>query len=266
MSWKSGLIVMTVMLCMAGPARAQATLSTTTEDGVTIYGAAYFADLDASAPLILAFHQGGANGRGEYGPLAPWLNELGFRVIAWDQRAGGEAFGQTNRTSAFLPPDTPNRFCDAAADLQAALDFVIERNLADRVVVWGSSYSGALVFRLAAENPETVRAVIAFSPAAGEPLADCRARDWIDQLEVPALAVRPASEMARDSSIEQRDIFWAAGVRIRVIENGVHGSSMLVDERTGADMSADRNGIAAWLRSVAGLAAPTASTSEPVLP
>ena len=49
------------------------------------------------------------------------------------------------------------------------------------------------------------------------------------------------------SAIAQREILEAAGVEVVVVPDGVHGSSMLVDERTGHDMSEARARVAAWL-------------------
>ncbi len=56
------------------------TITTATSDDVTIYGEVYFGELDNTAPLVLLFHQGGSNGRGEYAELAKWLNEAGARL------------------------------------------------------------------------------------------------------------------------------------------------------------------------------------------
>lgn len=224
------------------------TLSTQTADGVTIYGETYMGDLDDSAPLVLLFHQAGASGRGEYAEIAAWLNASGVRAIAWDQRSGGNHFGGTNRTVDGLADGTPAEFCDAYPDLAAALD-ATERAVGNGpVFVWGSSYSAALVFRLAAEHPARVAGFLAFSPASGGPMAACRARQWFDALQSPALVLRPASEMERESSIEQRDLMEAAGIEVHVVENGVHGSSMLVDSRTEHDMAPARAHVLAWIQ------------------
>ena len=223
------------------------TISVVTSDGVQIYGERYFGDLGGEAPLILLFHQGGSNGRGEYAGIANWLNGEGYRALAWDQRRGGESFGSENRTLAGLEEGAEYGYCDAAPDLQAAIDYVRAEGLAERVVLWGSSYSAALVFQMAADNSDAVSGVIAFSPASGGPLADCLARQWLDEIEAPMFAFRPKSEMASSSAQEQKQIFEAAGVKVFVAENGVHGSSMLVDDRTGQDMSAIRREVADWL-------------------
>ncbi len=226
------------------------TVSAVTADSVTIYGDVFFGELDAASPLLLLFHQGGANGRGEYTEIASWLNDAGYRAIAWDQRSGGDMFGESNRTVAGLSDETPSGYCDAYQDLEAALTFVISEGMAEQVIAWGSSYSAALVFRLAAENPDRVSGVVAFSPASGGPLVNCRARMWVNDVKVPMLVFRPDAEMARETSVEQRDILTTAGVSFRVVENGVHGSSLLVDGRTEHDMSRDRTALLEWLGEV----------------
>lgn len=226
------------------------TVATQTVDGVTIYGERYYGGLDATAPLILLFHQGGSNGRAEYAPLANWLNDAGYRAIAWDQRAGGDVYGESNRTVDHLPDGSAPSYCDAYPDLQAALAFAISHGEAEEVIVWGSSYSGALVFRLAAENGGKVSGVLAFSPASGGPMASCRARQWANEVQAPAIVFKPASEMARETAEEQRQILESAGVAFSVVDNGIHGSSLLVDARTENDMSSTRAKVIAWLEDL----------------
>lgn len=245
-------IALTGVATLVGFVEAQVPTSVTTQtfDGVTVYGESYFGSLDAGAPLILLFHQGGSSGRGEYAELAPWLNAAGYRAIAWDQRSGGEIHGQENRTVAELDANTDPGYCDASPDLQAALDYVTAQELADEVILWGSSYSGALVFRLAAENPDRVSGVIAFSPASGSAMVGCEARMWLDAVADPTAAFRPASEMARPSSVEQREVFIQSGAEFHVLEHGVHGSSMLLDSRTGHDMSEGRHTVLRWLEGL----------------
>lgn len=241
-------------LAAAGPRQVEVT----TNDGLTVYGTLHTDGLTETAPLIHLFHQGGSNGRAEYGPIIPWLNESGYRAIAWDQRSGGETYGGENRTKAELSGQ-PDGYCDAYADLEAALLDTAEIAGEAPVLVWGSSYSGALVFQLAAKHPGKVEGVIAFSPASGGPLAECKAALFLDGLQDPAFALRPASEMERESSVVQRDLFGEHGISFRVIENGIHGSSALVDERTGHDMSADRKAVLDWLAEIA----PAGESSNP---
>lgn len=226
-------------------------ITAVTSDDVTVHGETYFGALDKSSLLVLLFHQGGSNGRGEYAEITQWLNEAGFRAMAWDQRAGGETYGEANRTALGLAEGVPDAYCDAYPDLLAALDYVLEASLAEQVFVWGSSYSAALVFRLAAERPDVVTGLLAFSPASGGPLQECRARMWIDEVTSPVYIFRPASEMERESSVEQQEILTAAGENFLVVENGVHGSSMLVDARTAHDMSSARETVISWMKHIA---------------
>jgi len=234
----------------ANQAAQSKTVVTATADGVQIYGEYQFGTLDEQAPLILLFHQAGSNGRGEYADIIPWLNASGYRTMAWDLRSGKTRFGFDNRTAMGLDADEKIAYCDVSPDLQAALDYVVQQGLADRAVVWGSSYTASLVFKLAADNPQRVSGLAAFSPAAGGPMVDCRARMWVKQVQAPVIVFRPDKEMELASSQEQRDILKAAGAEFHVISNAVHGSSMLVDERTQHDMSGARSIMTDWLQQL----------------
>ena len=237
---------------------ASKTLTGTASDGVTFYGEYYHGNLDKSSPLILLFHQGGSNGRSEFEPLIPWLNGLGYRAIAWDQRTGGNIYGGENRTIAghpespeiLLPENREARYCGAYLDFKGALDLVIEKGLAEKPIVWGGSYAGALAFQLAAENPKVVKGLLAFSPSSGQWMAKCRTRNWADKIAMPAIVFRPESEASRANSVEQRKILEAADIEFHVIENGVHASSILVDARTEHDMSDVRATVAEWLQKL----------------
>jgi len=123
-----------------------------------------YESLDSSATLILLFHQAGWS-RGEYREIAPQLVERGYRVMAVDQRSGGGVNGVPNETHRrAAKKGLGTSYLDAYADLEAALAYAHEALKAERVIVWGSSYSASLVFRLAAEHARDVAAVMAFSP------------------------------------------------------------------------------------------------------
>jgi len=225
-------------------AEASRTVTMTAADGTAVYGETYFGELGPDAPIIALFHQAGGDGRGEYGPLINWFNENGFRVIAWDQRSGDGLFGGENRTAAAFEEDPG--YCAAYPDMQAALNYTVKAADGAPVAAWGSSYSAGLSFRLAAENGDKLTAVVAASPAASGPMEPCKLDDYLDKVTVPVLALRPRNEM--EATAGQAEMLKAAGVDFYVIENGVHGSSGLVDGRTEHDMSADRAFVAAWLR------------------
>jgi len=210
------------------------TISFQTPDSITIIGDVY--KVDEKAITILLFHQAGANARGEYHTIIPRLLEAGYNVFAFDQRVGGQRFGSFNRTMTAIENNRYG-YCDAYPDLNSALDYVIAQGYTGKKIIWGSSYSAALVIQLANKRPEDVTAVLAFSPASGGALENCLPNPFVEGLKVPLLALRPASEMEYEDVKVQLEMIKSFRHETFVSENGVHGSSMLVEERTGSDVS-----------------------------
>ena len=129
-------------------------------DHVEVFGD-YYPTGKQENPLILLFHQAGAN-RGEYTTIGPMLATLGFNALAIDQRSGGNAWGRTNETVKHLGKSTD--YGEALLDLKAALQWAKSSGHTGPILVWGSSYSAALVFLLAAEHRNEIKAILAFSP------------------------------------------------------------------------------------------------------
>lgn len=208
-------------------------VSITAADGVKIYGE-YWPAAAKDAPLILAFHQAGSS-HAEYAPLAPRLNGAGFSVLAIDQRSGDGQFGGTNKTVAGLGRST--NYDAAFADLEAALAWGRQRAGTAPILVWGSSYSAALVFKLAAKHPGDVGALLAFSP--GEYL------DASDAVHTAARAVR--IPVFIDQSSDQTEIDQSRSIlaalpgtdKAQFVSAGksVHGTATLRADRNpnGAD-------------------------------
>ena len=139
------------------------TIDFPTSDGIDARADVYRSE-NASAAVVLLFHQAGWS-RGEYREIAPKLTKLGYRVMAVDQRSGGAVNGVPNETRRRAAKKRlPLGYLDAYPDLKAALDHVHNEMKAERIIVWGSSYSASLVLRLTAEHPERIAAVVAFSP------------------------------------------------------------------------------------------------------
>ena len=204
-----------------------------TSDSIKIFGDLYISD--QSDPVILLFHQGGSNARAEYGPIIPRLLEDDFNILAIDQRQGGQYFGGYNRTIANVPTynysDTYT-YCDAYNNLESALDFVIENDFTGKKILWGSSYSATLSIKLAHERQQAVDAVLAFSPASGKPMEGCNPEPFLENLTVPLLFLRPRRELQSERSQNQLDLVKSYNHQTYIAENGVHGSSMLVETRT----------------------------------
>ncbi|NNE18210.1 MAG: alpha/beta fold hydrolase [Myxococcales bacterium] len=163
----SGVAVLAVVLAgTVGTALADSgvkSIDFPTEGGIQGRADVYTSK-NESATLVLLFHQAGWS-RGEYREIAPKLVEAGYRVMAVDQRSGGVVNGVKNETHRRATKmGLPRRYLDAYADLEAALRYARKELGVTRIIAWGSSYSASLVFRLAAEHPEVVTAVMAFAP------------------------------------------------------------------------------------------------------
>ena len=215
-------------LMLAAPSWAAAEpVTVTAADGVKVYGQ-YWPVPRKNAPLILAFHQAGSSHL-EYAPLAPRLNRLGFNVLAIDQRSGGAEFGGQNRTVNALGRSAA--YDAALADLDAALAWARSRVEGAPVLAWGSSYSAALVFLLAAKHPDRLQGLLAFSP--GEYL------DQPDAVVKAAGSVRVPVfiDQAKDSDevTASRTIFKALPTTDKTLfvaqVGGVHGSATLREDR-----------------------------------
>ena len=233
-----GVIATVLILLLSSAAQAKPDeISFDAADGIRVYGDVYRSEQGSSAATILLFHQAGSDARGEYSHIAIRLMENGYNVLAIDQRAGGDRFGGVNRTMAAAERQDYS-YCETYLDLDAALKFMRAEGFDGPLAVWGSSYSAALVFQLAAKNAEDVDAVLGFSPASGSPLKDCMPMPYVEQLEVPMMALRPQSEFEIESVQAQMKEFDARGVQTYVANPGVHGSSMLNADRVGESTEA----------------------------
>jgi alpha-beta hydrolase superfamily lysophospholipase len=256
MSIDTTILVTIAALAAPAAASAQAAAALGAEevrfraaDGTTVYGDLHHARNGTAGPVIVLFHQAGSNARGEYQDIVPRLLENGYSVLAVDLRLGGSRYGSENRTvTAGRLPDS-NAYCSAYPDLTAAWDYLVERGFTGPRFAWGSSYSAALVIRLAAERASGMAGVLAFSPASGEPMAGCRPEQHIDGLAVPALILRPQAEADMASVTTQIERFRAAGKQVHVARPGTHGSSMLVAARVDGDTEATWTVVLEFLRT-----------------
>ena len=220
-------LVPAMMMCLAGPATAQQTVNLMAADGVRVH-AQHWPAAGAKAPLILAFHQAGSSSA-EYAPLAPRLVRAGFSVLAIDQRSGGGEFGGKNTTVAALGRSTT--YDAALPDLEAALAWGRAHAHGAPLLVWGSSYSAALVFVLASKHPADVQGLLAFSPGEylGRPNAVSQAAR---SLTLPIFITQASSE---DEIEQSRSVFQAVPSRDKTLfepkGRGVHGSATLRADR-----------------------------------
>ena len=222
-----------------------------TSDSIRIIGDLYAKDKTANT--ILLFHQGGSNARAEYGSITPKLIEMGYNVMATDQRVGGQIYGSYNRTLANIPTHSFGdgyTYCDAYNNLESALDYIINKGFTGKKIIWGSSYSASLVIQLAANRNDDIDGVLAFSPATGGSLKNCLPSPYLESITIPLLILKPRSEMDSESSTRQFELAEKYNHQTYIAENGVHGSSMLVKERTGSDVDQTWEVVEAFLDDV----------------
>jgi predicted alpha/beta hydrolase len=225
------------------------TLTFPAPDGVPITADLY-APHPPTAPFIVLFHQAGFS-RGEYREIAPRLGELGFNCLAVDQRAGEGVDDVANETAAAaVARGKPTDYLAAIADMRAAIAVVRRDHARGRLILWGSSYSAALVLVLGADQAIAPDAVVAFSP--GEYFEDLgKPADWI-ATQARGLAVPVFLTSARDEAAQYRGIA-AAIVPARLTAfvptgKGRHGASALWPRE--ADHAAYWTAITGFLRRV----------------
>lgn len=226
-----------------GPALPREPNMLKTYDGTSIAGWLYKAAKPKA--VILLFHQAGSS-KDEYGTIAPRLAAMGYTAYAIDQRSGGDLFGdnstvhRTGKSTGFL---------EARQDLEAALAWGRTQGLP--VIIWGSSYSAALVFEVAADNPASVDAVMAFSPGEylgdGNPVTKAAAR-----LRVPVYvtSAKDPKEIAAAKAILAA-VPGARKLQYVPDTGGTHGSSTLIKDKDPAGYEANWRAVEAFLRQVA---------------
>ena len=152
------------LVLFASMASSSETVTFPSEDGLLITADIHAPYNNGEAPVIVLFHQAGSS-RGEYFDIAPWLNTLGYNCMAVDQRSGETIRGIENETALKAVKESrATGYIDALPDIRAALAYAHRHYGKGQVIVWGSSYSAALVLKVAGDSPGQVDGVLAFSP------------------------------------------------------------------------------------------------------
>lgn len=218
-----------------------------TADQIPVVGKLYSAPNPKA--IIVLFHQAGSS-KDEYNNIAPRLVKLGYTALAIDQRAGGSLFGD-NSTATVIGKQVP--FIDAQKDLQGAVDWVREQYdpLKLPVILWGSSYSAALVFPVAVDNDDVVRAVLAFSPA--EYFDDTHfVRKAAAKVTAPVFITQAKDGEEIAAAKQIFDTLPGPNKQQFVPKTaGVHGSSTLIDARDPKGAAENWAAVEAFLKKVA---------------
>lgn len=214
------------------------------KDGLLITGNLY--EIDKNKPVILLCHQAGYN-KYEYADIAPKLNQMGFNVMAIDQRSGGSFAGKDNETlKRATEKGLSTEFLDAEQDMEAAVDY-LNKKFKQKVILWGSSYSSSLTLFVAQKN-KRVKAAISFSP--GDYFGDAKKSlaEVFPKIKVPFLVTSSNQESQALSGL-------LAGVKLKKNQSqfipegsGYHGSRALWEGQKGGEEY--WNSIKAFLTSI----------------
>lgn len=196
-------------------------------DGVKVHAERY-QPAERGRVIALLFHQAGSN-CGEYAEIAPKLVERGIECLAVDLRSGGNMWGRDNKT-AVDSGKSDWTYMEAYQDMAAAFEWAKKKDYG-KIVVWGSSYSASLAFKLASENQ--VSAVVAFSP--GEYFDDKKiVSKWNSEVRTPCFFAFSEKE-AMDGGFSLQQSAPKVVERIKDViasdKGGVHGSSMLIKDK-----------------------------------
>lgn len=206
-------------------------------DGLKITADLYMTSTDKSQPFIVLCHQAGWS-RGEYREIAPKLNAMGFNCMAMDQRSGKEVNGVVNETAArSKAANKGGDFVDAEQDIIAAVKHAQANLSTGKLLLWGSSYSAALVLRVAGEHADMVDGVLSFAP--GEYFAgQGKTKTWIASSVTKAQCPIFITSAKREHR-SWKDIFAAikANGKTQFLPKtaGNHGSRALWDKFSDSD-------------------------------
>lgn len=155
-------ILTTVIVFLTVSLYAQKTIDFPSKDGLMMTADVY--EAKESSQFIILFHQAGWS-RGEYLEIAPKLTALGYHCMAVDQRSGAAINERLNHTAREAGKSgKKTKYIDAYQDVEAAIAYVKKTYNPEKIIIWGSSYSSALVLKYAGDHPDAVHGVLSFSP------------------------------------------------------------------------------------------------------
>lgn len=239
------LIAVLMLSAWNSKSHAAEDVQLTASDGVTVFATRWGAVGNPKASILL-FHQAGSN-RGEYAPVAPRLAALGFDVLAIDQRSGGERFERNNETVDAL--GTSTEFLEALPDLETALAYAKAATPERPVIVFGSSYSAALVFLLAERHPRDVAAILAFSP--GEYLGRASVASAAKTAKVPVFVTSAADQGEISAASDILGVVASQTKEQFIPEAAPHGASILRSDRNPEGSAAAWKAVERFLQRVA---------------
>ena len=179
------------------------TITFKSQDNLTVTADLYMTK-NAKAPYIILFHQAKYS-RGEYVSIAPVLNKIGFNCLAVDQRSGQGVNGIVNNTAKQARElKLQTSFKNTLPDMEASLNYVKNELKAEKIILWGSSYSASLVFILAEKYPEYINGILSFSPGEYMRVEDRKVEDFAKNIKCPVFITSTKSEESSWKSIYEK--------------------------------------------------------------
>ena len=199
-------------------------------DGIQVTADLYLT-ADSEAPFIILFHQAGYS-RGEYLEIAPRLNDMGFNCMAVDQRSGEAVNGIENETHAQAADNNlETEYWNAITDIEAAYIYVRHSLKPKKIILWGSSYSAALVFYMGSEHHDNLSGILAFSPGEYFKLNGKEIKSFAKRVTAPVFVTSAKSEYPKWKSIYES----VRSERYSYVpeQEGKHGSKALWSDNPG---------------------------------
>lgn len=200
------------------------TISFKASDGLTITADLYMAH-ESKAPFIILYHQAGYS-RGEYREIAPLLNDMGFNCLAVDQRSGNKVNGVENLTKKEADAKgLATEYLDAIPDIEAAYLYVKYGIKPQKIILWGSSYSAAILFYMGSEHHNNISGILSFAPGNYFKINNKELKTYAARVTCPVFVTSAKSEYGN-----WKDIFNAIRSKKASFlpeSEGKHGSKAL---------------------------------------
>ena len=222
------------------------TVSLNSADGLKINADYYPANIK-NATLLILLHQSGSS-RGEYTTIASRLQVLGYNCLAVDLRWGrkdpwNHVDNETSRysgayevienyqnTSEYRKTKVWPLMLESYQDMEAALKWSNTNHPESKIVVWGSSFSAMLQFKLGAEHPEEIDGMVSYSPGEYHETDTLMLSRWTPKINHPIFI---GSGKSNEELTMTQAVFNQLSSPLNVhyqSTKGTHGSSILIDD------------------------------------
>lgn len=225
---KAVLFFLLFVSISAGQNGSFTTVHFTGKDGVKLTADLYDAG-SKSKPMILLFHMFKSS-RGEYRDIAPKLVKMGFNCLAVDTRGGDKdrVHKVVNETVQDGYDINGRDYLSAYPDLESSLQYVKSSGYNGKILVWGSSYTSILVFKLAAEHQNEIAGLLSFSPGEYIGGKDNIVEEWASEVKkVPCYVSCAADEKSQSKPIF--DAIQSKNKTYYLPHRGTHGSPNVIE-------------------------------------